>query len=277
MTGTFRIRHYRPILLVLAPLMIIPLLIGCIPCDCDVTPPGGEEVIPGQTGPKTGDQTLPNPDLPAKGDDVGPIGGEAGDKPAVDLVQPGDPGELVERYGDQAKPETDPIAPGADPNNPKVTLEPPRGDVTYGRLRLTLTSQGELRAENLTSIEGDIQPPTVLMGELLAVIYLDEQPVYYETFADPLVAIGFPQADEGHSYGNQTEGTILVSLPPRLMSDRDALLKTRLEIYRLDSSIAFDTPLTADTLPNLIERSQLISRITGEELAGQLDQRSESQ
>ena len=50
--------------------------------------------------------------------------------------------------------------------------------------------------ENLMTIEGDLQQPTVLMGDLLAVIYLDDKPLYYETFADPLVARGFPQAND---------------------------------------------------------------------------------
>jgi hypothetical protein len=273
MTETQRTRSYRPLILLFALLILLLLtLIACRPCDCDqvVVTPGGEEVVMGNTDPKEGDLTTPDPNLPTKGQDVPPIGGAAGDKPDAASVEPGNPQDLVDRYGDQAKPETGDL-PGVTDPTPKDEITPTPGDVFYGRLRFTITDAGDLRPENLMRVEGDIQPPSALMGDLLAVIYLDEQPIFYETIADPLESIGFPQADEGHSYGTQTEGTILLSLPPSLVGETRALVNARIEIYRLGQTIPSDTPLTAENLPSLIEQSTLFGSITGDEILRLLD------
>jgi hypothetical protein len=277
MTEVQRTRSYRPLILLFALLIVLLLLLilfllnrPCDKCDQVVVTPGGEEVVMGNTDPKEGDLTTPDPNLPTKGQDVPPIGGSAGDKPDTGSVEPGNPQDLVDRYGDQAKPETGDL-PGVTDPTPKDEITPTPSDVSYGRLRFTITDAGELRPENLMSVEGDVQPPAVLMGDLLAVIYLDEQPVFYETFADPLVSIGFPQGDEGHSYGTQSEGTILLSLPPSLVGENRALANARIEIYRLGPTIPSDTPLTAENLPALVEQSTLFGSITGDEILRLLD------
>jgi hypothetical protein len=224
------------------------------------------EIIDGNTGERPGGGNGNDDSLPPKGDEVPPLDGEAGTKPVAEEVQPGDTRELVDRYGDEAKPEGNVDASGTTGGVVMVPnpVEAPRG--RYAQLSFTMT-ENEVRPDIIQTLPGTLPISPILRGEILYVIYAqgDEQPIYVGTFFDPLVAYGTIQDDRGHSVVRFESGSASISLPQEL-TDPQAMVQATIVFYRLDPSLQDSTVVSIDNLETLLANATLISRLAAENL-----------
>lgn len=256
------------ILLSVVVLLLLAVILWLLqrPCDCEPGPGPSptEEVVEGNTGPKEGDNEGVNPDLPIKDDgNVPPIDGPEGDKVTADEVILGDPDQLQEQFGDQAKPATGDMD-GITEDTPRMDLTPEPSDQNYGRIRFNMTTTS-IEPERFLSVEGRLQASQTIDGEILYVVYLNDEVSYLGTFLDPLQAVGFPQADEGHSYSSSESGSFMISLPQELLNN-ETLAQTQIEFYRLSPDLDLTTALVSDNVPSLIEQSERLAVIDGEQL-----------
>ena len=223
------------------------------------------EIIDGNTGERPGSGNGNDDSLPPKGDEVPPLDGEAGTKPVAEEVQPGDTRELVDRYGDEAKPEGE-LVPGTTGGIEMVPnpVEAPRG--RYAQLSFTMT-ENDVRPDTIQTLPGTLQISPILRGEMLYVIYAegDERPIYVGTFFDPLVAYGTIVDDRGHSTVRLESGSAIIPLPQEL-TDPAAMVQATIVFYRLDPSIQDSTVVSIDNLETLLANATLISRLAAENL-----------
>lgn len=223
------------------------------------------EIIDGNTGERPGGGNGNDDSLPPKGDEVPPLDGEAGTKPAAEEVQPGDTRELVDRYGDEAKPEGE-LVPGTTGGIEMVPnpVEAPRG--RYAQLSFTMT-ENDVRPDMIQTLPGTLPISPILRGEMLYVIYAqgDEQPIYVGTFFDPLVAYGTIQDDRGHSVTRFESGSAIIPLPQEL-TDPAAMVQATIVFYRLDPSLQDSTVVSIENLETLLANATLISRLAAENL-----------
>jgi hypothetical protein len=241
-------------------LPITPTFIPTLVPPGEVTP----DVIDGNQGERRGGDPV-NDSLPPKGDEVPPLDGEAGTKPEADNVQPGDTADLVDRYGDEAKPEGELVTgtTGGIVMLPNPTAVP---DGRYARLSFTMT-ETDVRPDMMQTLPGSLQVSPILRGEMLYVVYAqgDEQPIYVGTFFDPLVAYGTIQDDRGHSVVRFESGSAAINLPVEL-TDPAAMVQATIVFYRLDPSLQDSTLVSVDNLETLLANAQVITRLSAENL-----------
>jgi hypothetical protein len=250
-------------------LMLAAFMQDCEGCeddceDCPTPTPTAEEesVIEGDTSEREGNVVTPNFELPNKGDDVLPLEGLEGDKPLPEEVQTYETDELIQQYGDEAKGQPEDIDPITD--GTKREIDPSVSESEYGRLVFTITPDAITLTDSVV-LDGALLPVESIMGDILFIIFQDERPIFVGTFPDPLLAIGFPQDNEGHSYSQLEESSFVISVPNELI-DRDVRASSRIEFYRLDPSLSSETPVTVENVRILIETSELIAEIDNEAL-----------
>jgi hypothetical protein len=222
------------------------------------------EIIDGNTGEREGGGTGVDDSLPPKGDEVPPLDGD-GTKPEAGEVQPGDTTDLVDRYGDEAKPEGQQL-PGTSGGIPMAPNPLPPATGRYAQLSFTMT-ETDVRPDVMQTLPGTLPISPILRGEILYVVYAqgEEQPIFVGTFFDPLVAYGTIQDDRGHSVTQFESGSAIISLPVEL-TDPAAMVQATIAFYRLDPSLQDSTVVSIDNLGVLLENATLISRLAAENL-----------
>ena len=218
-------------------------------------PESGDVVIEGQSGPKRGDAT-PVPGLPKKDSEerLPPIKEGGGLMPPPEKIEQPEPGSF-----DKPVPEK---LPGALGEGPKKERDLPPWQEPYARVHFRVVMD-RIRAETFQVLPGPLIASTSIDGEWIYVVTIDEKPVATGSFRDPLVAVALPsERKQGYLAIPQTEGQFAISLPAELLQP-ELLRASRITFYILDPSTPYDTPLTVETVPRILERSKPVAQVEG--------------
>jgi hypothetical protein len=247
---------------ILALFITLGIMLFIITC-CQGTPtppvtPTPERESEGTSGPKKGEPT-PAIDNPPKnqGIELPPINENSGDKadPAdVNVRKPGEfdkkaPAEIEGNIGEGTK-------------QPIFTPPP---TTNFAQIIFSMTP-GNVVPQKISILEGDLVASNSIDGEFLYVFRIKGEPRFVGTFRDPLLAVGLPDTQNpGYSASQMSEGIFAITLPGEYLT-KEILTASSIDIYRLDPTIPFTTPVTPETVQTLIDRSSSFTKVDGSEI-----------
>ena len=239
-------------------LAVIALLAACKPVPPTPTP-ADEVEREGSSGPKKG-EPVREAGLPEKNQGVGlpPISEQGGSKVDPKEVIVPDPGEH-----EKSAPENKEGKPNAGPKQP-LPAKSPSDFFIQMTFRMT---RDKIWPQEVARIPGKLIPFPGIEGEYLYVFTTRGAVQFAGTFRDPLLAVGLPDdQNPGYSTTKMDEGLFTVVLPGNLVTN-EILADSVLELYQLNPSIPFTTPVTVESAKELIARSKFFTRVEGIALA----------
>ena len=253
--------------LIAAPALLVAAVLAFILCvpgrgarACDRTPgcAGGHA-----QGPSTASRCLPEKD----GNPRPPLNPAAREKRRPEEIAPVDPAAVIARHGPRAKGSPMKCVPQA--SGPKKERQATTSGPYYARLQLFMTASS-ITLQDVIYAEGTPMPWATVHGDYLYVVWVGEEPVYADTFLDPLTAYSSAKAGEGHHRITLPSAIITLSVPASIL-EMDKLPSAWVEVRRLGPTVSYSTPVTLDTLPMLLDESEAIGGVDGQTLLGFLE------
>jgi hypothetical protein len=149
-------------------------------------------------------------------------------------------------------------------NNLKGAFRLQTSGERYARLNLFMDRDGVRRVVRFLIIEGKLIEPKTVDGQLVFAAVVNGETVSVGSVQDPLAHRSY-QKDRGHSNERRNEGTFVISLPGKFLSE-DVLRQTTVQFFILSEAGTYPQTLTPETFRRFREFLHPAGQIGGDQL-----------